>query len=108
LRVARRIGDPGLGKALLAKLARVAPPTRAAIRPGVVAAVRHRVVDAELRAELDDLRLRQLDQRRVDLEPTAARGDLGERLERTDELGATIGITAGVEHVDADEQIARA
>src|SRR5690348_15892356 len=97
-RVPRRTGDAGLRETLPPELARVAAAARGAAL-GVVAAVSDRVIDAEARAELDDLRLGELDQRRVDAEPAAARGDLLDRLERADELGVAVGVAAGVEHV---------
>src|SRR6185295_18051482 len=99
--VAGRIGDARFLEALAAQGAGVAAAACRAVL-GVVAGVGHRVVDAEPAAERDDLRLGQLDQRRVDAKSAAAGGDLGERLERGDELPPAVRIAAGVEHVDAE------
>ena len=106
------VGDPGRGESVGAEQAAVAVPARDALGSGVVAADRRRVVDAELGASTDDLRLREVDQRCVDRESsTFDRGagrEVGGRLEGLDELGTAIGVAAVVERVDADEHIARA
>src|SRR5687768_3834529 len=61
--IPRRIRHARLGEALLAQQATVAPPARAALRVGVVARVRHRIIDAEFDAPADDLRLGHVHER---------------------------------------------
>ena len=78
---------------------------------GVVAAVGQGVVDAELQAALDDLRLGQLDQRSVDLQllPALDPGlgrQVGHLLVGADVLGPAVRVAAVVQGVDADEDVA--
>src|SRR3569623_2175159 len=106
-RVAGRIGDACFRDALLSARACITP-TACERADRVVAAVRLAVIDAEARTESDDVGLAEIDQGRMDTEPTAAGRDLGERLERADELRSTIWIARRIEHVAADEQVLRA
>ncbi len=62
----QRIGQTRLGEPLGAQQARVAPAAGLPVGPRVVAAAGDRVVHAQLEPLADDLRLGQLDQRRVD------------------------------------------
>ena len=79
------------------------------VGPGIVAAVRQPVVEAERHAALDDVGLGQHLERRVDAEALAVhaprRGERGQVLERRDELRTAVGIPGVVERVDADEDV---
>src|SRR5256885_6941360 len=61
----RRIGGARFTKTLRAQHAAVAPPTRPAVRCGVVTAVREAVVEPKLETALDDLRFGERDERRM-------------------------------------------
>src|SRR5688572_15015847 len=62
--ILHRIPDPDLGKSFQPEQARIAPAARSAVGGRIVAAGRQRVIDAECATKLDDLALRQIDQRR--------------------------------------------
>lgn len=75
----------------------------------IVATVGESVVDAEGGSLLNDLGLGEVDERGVDVEASALDagpgGDVGERLEGLDEDGATVGITAVIDGIDADVDV---
>src|SRR5688572_13354101 len=114
LYVPRGIRNPSFCEAFPSECARIAPPARSTagrtvshMHRRVVAGMCECVVHTEADPELDDLRLGELDQRSVHAKPTASRRYLRERLERAHERGAAVGIAAGIEHVDAEVEIAR-
>src|SRR2546421_7530971 len=72
--IARRVRHAGFGEAFFTEEATVAAAAGAALRVGVVAAVGHGVVDAEVEAAADDLGFGEVDEGGVDFE-TFARGD---------------------------------
>src|SRR5205085_5914581 len=103
-----RVGDARLGKSLGPQQAAVAA---AAGRTGsirIVATVGQAVVEPERKATADDLRLREMDERRVDAKSVAlhagARRDGRERLERADERRTTVGVPRVVERIDTDHE----
>ena len=131
--VRSRVGDAGFSETPRSQLASVASPTRSTIGGRVIATQRHgevdaeratrtirvvtalrdRVVDAELEPAADDALLRELHQRRMDLQPLRAldaglRGQVGHPLEGLDVLRPAIRIPAVVERVDTHEHVARA
>src|SRR6266851_3629003 len=98
-----------------AKLAGIAHSARLPSCGGIVAAGGNRVVDAQSEPKLDDLTLREIDERRTNSNRgLVARFDAGACSERChllecgDELRATVRVSAVVERVDADEYFARA
>src|SRR5689334_4256049 len=114
--VARRVRDLRLREALLAHVTGVAAAAGAhfaGVHERVVAAVRQAEVDAQLDAALHDRGLAELDQRRVHAEARAllrpgGRREPRELLESAQELRPAIGIAGVIEHVDPEEQVARA
>ncbi len=105
--VPRRIGNAGRHEPLAPQPARVASTARTPLLVRAVAGHRERVIDAELDAAADDLRLRERHERRVDRDRrtlhAALRRQPRERLERRDELGTTIRIARIVDRVHADD-----
>src|SRR5882762_4688687 len=97
----QRVCDAELLEPLRAQQARVAPPARRAILPGVVAAAGERVVDAELDAAAQDAGLAELDERGVDLQPRSLDAGLGRELRHLlvahEVLKPTVRIAAGAE-----------
>src|SRR5688572_25182195 len=103
LAIADRVLHTGLGKSLEPQEARIAVTTRDAVHRGIVAAGRERVVDAERRAEANDLALGQRQQRRADLRTasldTGFRREVSHLLEGGDVLRPTVGVARVVQHV---------
>ncbi len=91
--------------------AAVAAPAGAAVRVRLVARHRHRVVDAERRAAADDVRLGELDERRVQTDGLALDGrtrrEIREVLEGADECGPAVRVARVVHGVHADVDVAR-
>src|SRR5438067_6935885 len=85
----QRIADAGFTESARAQHAAVAAAART-IADRIVTAVRQTVIEAEVAAAPDDVGLCHRDERRVNAEPRAfdagARPEIGERLERRDEL----------------------
>ena len=106
-----RIGDPHSGKARAPQAASVAAAACLALLVRLIAGHRLPVIDAESRALADDLGLGQGDERCVNTAGIAF--DTGPGRERRqppeglDELRTAVGVSAGVENIDADEYIAR-
>ena len=90
------VGDAGFAEALGAQHAAVARAAGPSVGAGIVAAVRQAVVEAELQPAPDDVGLAERDERRVHAKPGAldagARREVGETLERGDELRPAVGI----------------
>src|SRR5215212_11038009 len=106
--VQRRVLQASLGKPPQPQLARVAVAARLAVRSGVVAARRHAVVDAEARAEVDYLALREVEQGGADAHARRTLdAGLGRQvrhpLEGLDVLRAAVRVAGKVEGVHADE-----
>src|SRR6188768_1471088 len=80
-------------------------PTSPALWAGVVAAVRHRIIDAQLHAEADNFRFRQMLQRCANREVRARRTQSRGLLERRGEVWPTVGIPAEIHRVYADEHV---
>src|SRR5690242_15374727 len=102
--IPRRVLEPCFPEALEAQLACIAMAAGLPCVRWIVAAQGHRVVEPERRAPLDDLPLRQQDERGVDGEPLlelGARtgGEIGEVLEGGDVLRPAVGIAAVVQRV---------
>src|SRR5262245_30662075 len=103
----------GVCETLEAQNTGVAVAARDAIAVGVVAGARQRVIDSEVEAELNDLRLRKADQRGVDGQlllglDCSARGEIRHRLKRADVLRPAIGIAGVINRVDTKENVLRA
>ncbi len=86
-------------------------PQGAPVGRGIVATAGQRVVDAQLQAEANDLRLGERDERSVNFELLAAfdsgfGGQVGHFLEGGDEFRTAIGIAGVVERIHADEDVA--
>src|SRR5262249_47360105 len=109
--IAGWVRRPGGQESFAPKPARVAAAARAARVVGAVARDRERIIDAELESALDDLGLRERDERRVDRElasfHAALRRGPREALERGDEFRSTIRIAAVVDRVHADHDLVR-
>src|SRR5262245_60509237 len=105
----QRVCGPGVRESRGAQPATVAVPTRRAARAGIVTTVRQAVVKAQPQSQPDDLRLGEIDQRRVNGEGPAFHAGLGRQprqvLEGADVLGTAVGIAGVVERVDADENV---
>src|SRR5215211_3168809 len=94
------------------ELARIASPAGFAVGAGIIAAAGDRVIDDESKAELDDLALGHVDQWRAysncgfafGFDARASR-KIGHLLERGDEFGTAVGISAVVERVYAHEYL---
>src|SRR5687767_2093507 len=119
MRCARRIGGrvarARLAEAAESELACVASPARLAVPGWIVTADGGRVINAKFQSKLDDLAFGHPDQRSTDSNrrlamslDTGTRGKIRHSLECLDELGTTVGISAVVERVHADEYFARA
>src|SRR5579871_1849928 len=109
---ARRIGQPRLLKSFPPQPTAIAAATRPALRIGIVAAERQRVIHAKTRPFPDDFGFRSLQERRVHVEGAAAfhgslGGQVGEPLKLGEKLWATIRIAAVIDGIGADEQIKR-
>src|SRR5213079_860957 len=102
------IAGPCLREALEAQATGVAMTARRTRRIGIVAALRHRVVNAERQTELDDLCFRAIDERSLDANrvralDAAARGEVRHPLVRGDVFRTAVRIARVVQRIHADE-----
>src|ERR1700694_115861 len=84
--------------------------TRGPVSSGIVAGKGYSVVNAQRQAALDDLPLRQLDERSMDAEPAplfypSPRRQRRHALESLDVFRPAVGITAVVHRIRPDEDI---
>src|SRR5207237_4122246 len=110
--VHRRIGYAGIAESGGPQAAGIAAAAGAPETVGVIARRGQLVGDAKLRAAADDVGLAQRDEWSVHAVPRPAldcgrSGEVGERLERADELRTAVGISGVVDRVDADVDVAR-
>src|SRR5690242_5424804 len=111
--IRRRVVRARLGEALEPQCTGVATAARLPRLARVVAAQGDGVVHAERAAELDDLALGEVYERRADADRrralhAAARGEVRHALERGDVRRAAVGIAGIVDGVDTDEDVRRA
>ena len=99
------IGDTRFGEAFLPQQTAIASPAGAALRVGVVATVRHGIVDAKLEAAPDDLGFGQMNERIVHGEGRSLGAEPRGLLKTFDELRTAVGVAAVIQSVHADENI---
>ena len=109
--VFNRVFQSGFLKPFQAQLATVAHATRLPVFSRIVTTMGHGKIHSQFQTFLNDLHLAQLDQWGVDFYPVFSfhsgfGGEVGESFKRGDELGSAIGVTAIINGIDPDKNIA--